>query len=159
MSTPSSDDIRKWDRWFAAEFNGQAWDLSEQAERTPAEAEKMLHAAHAAAVHWSRIGTELHAARADLLLAQVHAILRNGTFAMTYAQRSFNYLTSIDSPDWELAFAHAILAHAALAAGEQPLYLERHATASALGEAIADPEDKEIFDKTFRHIPAPAALD
>lgn len=160
MSTPSPEDISKWDRWFAVESNNLAWELAELPKLTPANADRMLHAAHAAAFHWSRVGTELNLARADLLLAQAYALIGNGALALKYAQPCFNYFTGKDdTPDWELAFAHAILAHAAYAAGDQALYLERHASASALGAAIADPAEKEVFDNTFRVIPAPAALD
>jgi hypothetical protein len=37
--------------------------LSEAASRSDAEDNEMLNAAHAAAFHWSKVGTEIHAAR------------------------------------------------------------------------------------------------
>lgn len=159
MSAQTPEDIRQFDRWFAVESNNLAWELSELPKLSPANADKMLHAAHAAAFHWSRVGTELNLARADLLLGQVYALLGNGALAMKYAQPSFNYLTGIESPDWEVAFAHAVLAHAAYVAEDLPLYIEHHSIASTLGEVIADPGDQEIFQRTFRRIPAPAAID
>jgi len=57
---PSLDEIARWDRWFAVEMNNRGWELAEQAERTPEETEEMLHAAHAAAMHWARVGTDLN---------------------------------------------------------------------------------------------------
>ena len=53
---PTAEDIARWDRWFAVEMNNQAWSLVENPGRTPAETEDMLHAAHAAALHWKCVG-------------------------------------------------------------------------------------------------------
>src|SRR5512146_1896119 len=113
MSPNSSDDVAVWHRRFASECNNRAWQLAEAASRTAAEDAEMLDAAHAAALHWRAVGTELHAARATMLLAQVHALLGHGALALPYARASFAFVTSHESADWEVAFAHAILANAA----------------------------------------------
>nr|MBI2905052.1 hypothetical protein [Chloroflexota bacterium] len=115
----------------------------------------MLNAAHASAFHWDKVGTELNSARAKMLLGHLHAALGHGQLALDYAHESCRYLVDHDPPDWELAFAHAVLAHAAFAAGETGLQRENYARAEELGEAIADPEDKDIFFKTFKLIPKP----
>jgi len=62
--TPAAEEIRKWNKWFAAECNNRAWRLAEQPSRTPAEDQEMVHCAHAAALHWSKVGTALHQAPA-----------------------------------------------------------------------------------------------
>jgi len=151
---PSPEEIAKWDRFFAIECNNRAWRLSEAASRTQAEDEEMLHCAHAAALHWSKVGTELHNARATMLLAHVEAILGRST-AMGYARSAFEYVTAHDSPGWEVAFAHAILANAAAASGEAKLHAKHYAEAKALGAAIANSEEREIFDATFRVVRKP----
>ena len=115
----------------------------------------MLNAAHAAAFHWAKVGTELHQARAKMLLGHVYAALGAGQTALKYAQQSHNYLEANEPPDWELAFTHAILAHAAHAAGETALHQEHYTKAHQLGLAIADPEDRAIFFVTFDRMPAP----
>jgi hypothetical protein len=152
---PSPDDIAKFDRWFAIECNNRAWRLSEQATRTGAEDLEMLHAAHASAYHWGRVGTELHRNRAAMLLAHAHAALGNGRAALRYGRESFDYVARNASPAWEVAFAHVVLAHAAAAAGEKGLHAEHYRIGEALGRALDD-EDRAIFDATFRSIPAPA---
>jgi hypothetical protein len=154
---PSADAIARWDRWFAMQMNNRAWAIAENPARTPAEAEEMLDAAHAAALHWRRVGTDRNKAAADMLLGQVHAILGHGPLAMRYARRSHEFITSHESPDWELAFANAVLANAARAAGDTALYKTQYALGKSLGEAIADDEDKEVFDRFFALIPAPEA--
>jgi hypothetical protein len=150
---PSDEEIRQWHRRFAAETNNRAWRLSEASTRSAADDEEMLNAAHAAALHWAKVGTDVHAARATLLLAQVHALLGHGILAMRYANAAFAYFTTHDSADWELAFAHAILASAASAAGDACLHSRHYALAKEIGEALPNAEECEIFNATFRHVP------
>jgi len=142
-------------RQHAMECNNLAWALSESTYRTPLQDNEMLDAAHASAYHWARIGTDLNRARARMLLGHVHAALGMAATALVYARESFEYLATHKAPDWEIAFAHAVLAHAAFAAGEVDLHRRHFARANELGRAIADPEDREIFFKTFNVIPAP----
>jgi hypothetical protein len=132
-----------------------AWKLSEQAGRTASQDEEMLDAAHASAFHWGSVGTELNRARAQMLLGHVHAALGRGQTALRYAQRSHDYLVAHEPPDWEIAFSHAILAHAAFAAGDAGVHRHHYAKARELGQAIADPEDRAIFFRTFDRIPKP----
>jgi len=150
---PSSDEIAKWQKWFAVACNNRAWELIELPSRTPAEGHELLHAAHAAAWHWARVGTDLHAARAQMLLGFAHAVAGDGPLALRYAMASFNYFNEHEAPDWEQAFAHATLAAAARAAGEADLHAEHYAEAARLGAAIADADDREVFMRSFRRVP------
>ena len=154
--TVDAGELAKWTRWFAIECNNRAWRLAEAATRTAAENDEMLHAAHAAALHLGNVGTELHQARAAMLLGHVHALLGHGDDAMSYAGKAFSYVTSRDSPAWEVAFAHAVLANAAAAARKRDLHAKHHAMAKALGAALPDEEERAIFEATFQVVPAPA---
>jgi len=151
---PAADDIAKWHRWFAIECNNRAWQLAEQADRSARETDEMLETAHAAALHWRAVGTELHVIRARLLLAHVLALV-DDRLAMAHARASFDHLTSRSRPDWELAFAHAVLANAARVSGERTLHERHYREAARLGDAIAGAEDKRIFMASFVRIPAP----
>ena len=113
---PTDEEFGKWHKRFGVECNNRAWRLSELAARTPAEDEEMLHAAHAATLHWSKVGTEHNAALARMLLAHVYALLGDAEPAMRHARSCFAYFTSHETQPWELAFAHAVLASAAWAA-------------------------------------------
>jgi|KBSMisStaDraftv2_1062788.scaffolds.fasta_scaffold1696000_1 hypothetical protein len=156
MQQPSSQEIAEWDHWFAAYFNNLAWTLAEREERTPAEGEEMLHLARASALHWSRVGNELNKMRADMLLAHIHALLGNGSLALSHAQRFYEYFSSQPSPGWEMALAEAILANAAAAAGNGPLHTEHYARAKVLGEAIAEDRDRIVFRRIFNQVPEPS---
>ena len=116
----------------------------------------MLDAAHAAAFHWSKVGTEINGARAAMLLAQVHALLGHAELAMQHANACFTNVTSRESPEWELAFAHAVLAHAASVAGNTELHSRHFTLAKQIGQALPDAEEREIFQATFCRVPVPA---
>jgi hypothetical protein len=152
---PAPEDVQKWNKWFAVECNNRAWRLAEQTSRSAAEDEEMLNAAHAAALHWAKVGTELHRARAAILLGQAHALLGDGKRALQYAREAFAYVSEHESPAWQVAFAHAVLANAAAANDERSLHHTHYARAKALGSALTEEEERNIFEATFRTVPAP----
>lgn len=149
-STESQD----WHKRFAMNCNNRAWELSIQ-HRTPAQDREMLDAAHASAWHWTKIGTELNHMRALMLLAEVHALLGFGSTAFRYAEEMRAYFLNRETPDWELAFAHAIYAHAASAAARHEIHRSAYQAATAALEAIADEEDRIIVARTFDQVPKP----
>jgi len=152
---PTDEHVMQWHRWFAVECNNAAWALAEQEQRTEDEDRQMLASAYASVFHWSKVGTPENAAHGDLLLGQVHALLGHGQLALQHAERSFAWIMGNARPDWERAFAHAILAHAAARAGRADLHSTHHRHAQAVGETL-DPEDRAIFEASFRLIPSPA---
>jgi len=152
---PIEDDVLAWHRRFAVDANNRAWTLSEKTELPAEERRELLYAAYAAAYHWSKVGTEQHIARAELLLGRAHALLGHGDLATKFATASFNSIVSRNSEPWEIAFAHAILANAAAVSGDAQLHAEHYREAKRVGENLADKEDRDIFLATFRLIPAP----
>ena len=151
---PDKPDPALWHRYFAIECNNRAWDLTTAARTTP-EDDEMLNAAHAAAFHWQIAGNELNHMRATMLLAEVHALRGLGRSALAYATTMRDYFLARQTPDWEVAFTHAIHAHAAHAAGERELHRASYEHAVQAIAVIADPKDREIVDKTFAHVPKP----
>lgn len=150
-----AEELVKWNRWFAVECNNSAWRLAESHARTAAQDDEMLHCAHAAALHWSKVGTDLHCARATMLVGHVYALLGDGQRASTHARKAYDYVMSHESPDWEVAFAHAVLANAAAASGDRPLHAVHYAAAEELGSALENAEERSIFEATFAVVPAP----
>lgn len=148
------EQINQAQRWFAADCNNRAWDLAAQAERTPAEAQEMLYTTYAAAFHWSKIGQPINNARADMALAHVHALLGHGQLAQHYARRCLAFVEHNEGEDWDIAFAHAEMAHAAAVTGERELHAQHYAAAQARGTAIEDEEDRQIFLTELARIPS-----
>ena len=146
----------KWRRRLGSAANNRAWTLSEKPLRTVEEDEEMLHAAHASAHLWSTIGTERNAAFAHLLLGQVHALLRNADLAERFAQSASRFFSSHASGPSELATMHAVAANAAHCRGDSASHAREYAAALSEMEAIANPQEKEIFLATLRVVPKPS---
>jgi len=156
MSEQASESERAaWHKRFASECNNRAWELT-TATRSAADDREMLDVAHASAWHWGKVGGELNRMRATMLLAEVHALLGMGERALAHAEEMRAYFLAQQSPDWEIAFAHAIYAHAAHVAGRASEHRDAYAEAEAALAAIADDEDRAIVAATFRLVPPPA---
>jgi hypothetical protein len=150
---PTPEEIHKWQRYFAIECNNRAWALASNSVRTPAETAEMIHTAHAAACHWAQVGTEINNVRADYTLAHMYAAAGDGTQALGYARRALEPLEAGLGEDWDRAFAHLEMAHAAAAAGDASLHARHYAEARQRGAAIADEEDRKIFFDELSRIP------
>lgn len=141
-----------WHRFYAAQANNQAWDLSESVDGTVPPGE-LLDAAHAAAWHWQQVGTELNKMRSLMLLSLAHARAKLGPSAWHYAQtmQAF-FLAKADTPDWEVAFVHTVHALAAQAHGDAAAFDASRALAKAAIDAIQSEVDRAIVLKTYRLI-------
>ena len=104
----------------------------------------MLSAAFASAYHWAQLKAPLKDARADLTVAHVLALLNQGPLALEYARRCLAFFESQGGEDWDLAFGHAELAHAAAKCGDHTLHSYHYARARELGEAIQE-ADRRFF--------------
>jgi hypothetical protein len=151
---PTEDDPGAWHRRFAVEANNRAWKLSEKSELTAEERSELLDAAHAAAHHWSKIGTQVQVERSHLLLGRVHALLGNGPLAIEFATAAFASMASGDRAPWEIALSHAVLANAAATMGDARLHAERYMEAQAFGDRL-EGDERDLFRATFDLIPEP----
>ncbi|MFM1896786.1 MAG: hypothetical protein RLZZ385_1860 [Pseudomonadota bacterium] len=155
MDAPTPEELQTWHRRMAVITNNRTWALAEQASRTDAEDGEMLHGAHASLYHWSQVGTTQNVARARMLLGHVQALLGQGELALENARAAFEFVMQEGAEPWEQAFAHAILANAAAAAGLQELHQQHYGQAEVIGTGLEIPEEREIFMATFTVIPAP----
>ncbi len=138
-------------KYFAQSTNSRVWDLLQKPNRSPAENDEMLHAAHASAYHWGFAGTVVHQQRAEWLLSHVHVVLGHGNEALRHAQRCFE-LTEANRgqmQDFDIAYAFEGLARAQAMLGDQKLADEFLMLAEQAGNAIADEEDRSIFQGDF----------
>ena len=154
---PEAGELARCHRWFAVEGNNRAWALVAQDSRTPDEELLMLTLAHTAAFHWSAAGGSLEVARADYTLAHAYALSGQGVLALRCARRALVFFEEnpAEGEDWDRAFAHAELAHAAATAQDGALHAAEFAQAALLGAAIADVEDRTIFLTEFARLPKP----
>jgi hypothetical protein len=155
LNPPTDLEPNNWHRYFAMSGNNRAWNLVE-ASRSAATDLELLNVAHASAWHWEATGTELQKMRARMLVAAAHGRLGLGATAWTLAEemRAF-FLGQAETPDWEIAFTHAIHALAAHAAGRSDAHRASYRAAEAAIAAIADDEDRGIVQGAFAIVPKP----
>jgi hypothetical protein len=116
--------------------------------------DRMLHAAHASAYHWS-VAPECepkNRARSEWMCSRVYSVLGRSEPALHHAERCVEITQEhADSmEDWDLPFAYEALARAygvAGNAGESRRFAE---LARESGESIADPEDRQHFAADLR---------
>ncbi len=141
-------------RRLGVDLFNHVWTLLRKADRTPAEVDEMLHAAHASRYHWSQAGTTVNLGRGEWQCSRVYAILGRTEPAFWHARRCLELVQSADeAEDWDLPFAYEALARAHAVAGqtdEATRYLE---LARHTGEAIRDQEDRELLAADLATIP------
>ncbi len=148
MSNPAFDKAAAH-KWFAVELNNATWDWLDAEDYESPSAERMVHAAHASCYHWLQVGGAASHARAECLVANVHAAIGDGSGAIRHALRCVE-LTQVhagDLSDWDWAFAYDALARAHAAAGDNEQASSVRLQAGELGNKIADKDDKAFFDK------------
>ena len=129
-------------------FNA-VWEMLEAAERTPAQDDQMVHAAHASRWHWSQAG-ELAGAQqlavGEWQCSRVYSVLRRGEPALHHARASLAVCEEAGLGDWVLAAAYEALTRAAAVAGDEVGARDWLDRARAATAAIADPEDREVIE-------------
>ncbi len=138
-------------RELAKSLNREVWNLLETQNRTDEQSQQMIHAAHASCRLWLEVGTGLHQQRGEYLVALVYTVLGHPEPARRHAERCM-MLTERhrgEMKDFDLAYAHECLARAAALNGDRDRAARHKRQARDLGDRIADPEDKQIFDADF----------
>jgi hypothetical protein len=152
---PSMEEINRWHRYFAVECNNRSWDLAEMAVRTPDQDVEMKALAFASAYHWSKVGTAVNDARANVTIAHVLATLGEGDQALVYARKCLDYFQANPDEDWDIAFAWLEVAFAASVLGDADLQLSAFRKAEELGNRIKGEEDRRIFQEELAKVPRP----
>jgi hypothetical protein len=139
-------------RQLGKDLYNHAWTLLEQGDRTAADIDEMVLAAHASAFHWSRGGgTVANVARSQWQIARVYSTLGRAEPALFHARRCLELARAAAAAgvaeDWDVPAALEGLARAQAVAGDRA---EAVATRSRAREAlagIADPEDREHIER------------
>ena len=146
-------------RELGAELFNKVWDLLAIEQRTPQQETEMIHAVHASAYHWNRVGEGPRLARAEWQCSWVYSELERPEPALYHAHRCEavckEYADELE--DFDLPAMHEAFARAQLVAGNREEALHRLKLASDLCAAIADPEDREIIQAQIDSIASAAA--
>lgn len=140
---------RSEERQLAVDLFNHVWTLLGLEQRTREQDDELIHAAHASRHHWAAVGEPANLARGEWQCSRVYAVLGRGEPAVHHARRCLGLCEEHGIGDWDLAFAYEALARAHRVAGDET-EAERHkARAREAGDAIADPEDREIFERDY----------
>lgn len=152
----TADEIATLQRRLAAELFNRVWSLLERPDRSQAEDDLMLHAAHASRFHWGEVGTAVNLARGEWQISRVYAVLGRPEPALFHARRCLEHCLQNDIGDFDLAFAYEALARASAVAGDSEACARYADLARQAGECIADQEDREVFLADLATLPGNA---
>ena len=154
MSKPDSQDISRFDRFFAIESNNEFWSLSE-GDLGDGDKQQLLALAFSSLYHWSRVGTEDNVQLANMAIARAFCI-NELPIALQYAEIAYEHFNG-KGEDWIQAFTNAILSHALLIVGENVRSRDLYKTAIEFQSKLTE-GDRKVFDATFSLIPVPQSL-
>jgi hypothetical protein len=134
-------------RDFGVELFNHVWTLLEKTERSPADEDEMIHAAHAARFHWSKAEScrPENLARGEWQVSRVYAVLGRAEPADYHAQRCLEICREHNLRDFDLAYAYEAQARAAHVAHDNVHAAEHTEQARAAAADIADDEDRRQF--------------
>jgi hypothetical protein len=144
--TADSKQAQDLHRKLAADLFNRTWDLLDKEDRTPEEADAMIHAAHASRHHWGEIGTPLEFARGEWQISRVYSVLQHPEAALYHAQRSLDLCLANQIGDFDLAFAYEALARAHAVAGDRAQSGEYIELAMKAANEIADEGNREYLE-------------
>jgi len=142
-------------RALAVGLFNRTWELLETSDRTAAQDDEMIHAAHASRYHWGEVGEPFHLARGEWQCARVYSTLGRGEPALWHANRCLAILQANEGgiEDWDLPAAYEGLARASAVAGDRAGREAWIARATAALASIADPEDRRIVEADLATVP------
>jgi hypothetical protein len=137
-------------------FNG-VWQMLDLPDRSPAQDDQMVHAAHASRWHWSQaaeLAGDQQLAVGEWQCSRVYSVLGRGEPALHHARSCLAICQEGELGDWVLAAAYEALARASAVAGDlvdARAWLARARTAVA---AIGEAEDREVIEADLTSIAA-----
>ncbi len=143
-ATPATLDAASH-RQLAVDLFNHVWTLLEVPDRTPAQDDEMIHAAHASRHHWGVVGTQENLGRGEWQCSRVYATLGRAEPALWHASRYLALCEEHGIADWDLAFAHEAIARALSVAGDRDGARAEVARARELATEIAEDEDRELL--------------
>lgn len=152
MSDAPLSTTNDWQRQAAIDSFNLARRLLDKPDRSPADTDLVLHAAHASRFHWQSAGDVVNWLRGDWLLARVYTVLNHPGLALHFARLCLEQCEAHHIGDFDLAYAYEGVARALAANGDHVEAGQYYRLAEAAGQLIAEDEDREWFNQD---LPAP----
>lgn len=140
------------ERALASELFNHVWSLLDLAERTPAQDDAMVHAAHASRWHWGKVGGPEQWAVGEWQCSRVYAVLGRGDQALYHAQRCLDLCQEYGIESFVVASAHEALARAYAVRGEMDA--ARAERNLSYGAAVdLDDDDRAVIESDLSTLP------
>ena len=154
-----TDDVMPMDaleeRRLASELFNHVWTLLDLEERTPAQEDEMIHAAHASRWHWGRVGGPEQHAVGEWQCSRVYAVLGRGEQAAYHAQRCLELSVQDGVDAFVEASAHEAMARALAVMGDADGAVAERNLAYALAVALEDDDDRAVIESDLGTLPLP----
>ncbi|HYJ61523.1 MAG TPA: helix-turn-helix domain-containing protein [Actinomycetota bacterium] len=141
------------ERQVAVDLFNHTWELLETSDRTPAQDDRMLHAAHASRLHWERTGTPRNLAVGEWQCARVYAVLGRAEPTLHHARRCIAMCEEHDVGPFYLAEGYEALARGHAVAGDRAAAAEAEAQAWRVAEGIQDAEERQMLEQDLASVP------
>jgi hypothetical protein len=139
------------ERRIASELFNHVWSLLDLVDRTPAQDEAMIHAAHASRWHWGRVGGPEQMAVGEWQCSRVYAVLGRPEPALHHARRCLEL--SADADPFVQASAHEAMARALAIAGDVDAAKVERNIAYAIAVDLEDDDDRGVIEGDLGTLP------
>ena len=140
-------------RALAVGLFNHVWTLLETPDRTPAQDDELVHAAHASRYHWGEVGEPLQRAIGEWQVSRAYATLGRGEPALHHARRCLALAEEHELERWLFASAFEGLARAHAAAGDRDAAAAWKARAEAAAREIDEAEERQIVEGDIATLP------
>ncbi len=140
------------ERALATDLFNHVWSMLDLADRTAAQDDAMMHAAHASRWHWSSVGGPEQWAVGEWQCSRVYAVLGRGDQSLYHAQRCLDLCEENGIDAFVAASAHEALARAHAVRGDMAAArVERNLS---YGVAVdLDDDDRGVIEGDLATLP------
>jgi len=143
------------ERQVAVDLFNHVWRLLDIEQRTAAEDDALVHAAHASRWHWGRVGGPEQWTIGEWQCSRVYAVLGRGEPALFHAQRCLDLCNDSGLDSFVPASAHEALARAYAVLGDvEQAQIERN-RAYQLAVELDDDDDRAVIEADLSTLPLP----
>ncbi|WP_316569414.1 hypothetical protein [Neobacillus sp. YIM B06451] len=129
-------------RKLAISLFNYTWDLIEKIERSEADNESMINAAHASRFHWGIAGNPLNFARGEWQISRVYSLIGRAEPALYHANKSLDLCLKNNLGAFDLGFTYEALARAYAVQGDKQKRDENISLAKQAAQKVQEDGDK-----------------
>jgi hypothetical protein len=140
-------------RKLAVELFNHVWTLLDTPQRTAAQDNEMIHAAHASRHHWGVVGQPVNFAIGEWQLARVYSVLKRAEPSLYHARLALKWAQEHDLGPFQVGCGYEALARANAVGGDRA---ESDRCLSAARECLAritEGEDAKVLRDDLASVP------